>query len=612
MKRDSWKRALSLLGSLDLGPHSDSVHARLEELVLPEGTQVAGAAWGSLGGENGILVLAGGNLSFVGVPAGPIRVWSVSGLAAGGPSLPLSPGCSWSQGGLSWKLDNPVAAPAQASGTVAVKPAGPGSSAGVQSGSGKSPLVPAARRLMEAVVADYSILQGDAWGLAASCFDRVGMEAPERRILAALTFLPFMKDYGPGPDGMNRFFRDEILGDEERSILLGHASAVESLIAARRMATWGGGLARLREREEKEGRAGFHRAAEAFVQWADVYVTSGGMREGDADFIRALNRRILNPAEAPAASMSPNSSMQSAAPGSSSAAGPAVAVNAGTPDAGKVQAESQAKALAQAIARLDALTGMRPIKEQVKSLSNLMRVHRRRLDLGMKVPGITLHAVFVGGPGTGKTTVARLLGEIFRAQGFLAKGHLIETDRSGLVAGFVGQTAMKVDEIVGKALDGVLFIDEAYSLVPEEGGNDFGSEAVDTLLKRMEDFRERLVVVVAGYPEEMTRFLDSNPGLASRFGRRFAFDDFPPEELEEIFYRFVEGTGMSLSGAAQGKLRVFLKVAYDSRDTNFGNGRFVRNYFERALERQADRLAPFPELTAGMLSTIEESDLPEE
>jgi hypothetical protein len=448
---------------------------------------------------------------------------------------------------------------------------------------------------MEAVVADYSILQGDAWGLAASCFDRVGMEAPERRILAALSFLPFMKDYGPGPDGMNRFFRDEILGDEERSILLGHAAAVESLIAARRMTPWGGGLARLREREEKEGRAGFHRAAEAFVQWADVYVTAGGMGEGDADFIRSLNRRILNPAEAPAASMSANSSASGAAAG-------AAAGDAGAPDPGR--------ALAEAIARLDALTGMKPIKEQVKSLSNLMRVHKRRLDLGMKVPGITLHAVFTGGPGTGKTTVARLLGEIFRAQGFLSKGHLIETDRSGLVAGFVGQTAMKVDEIVGKALDGVLFIDEAYSLVPEEGGNDFGSEAVDTLLKRMEDFRERLVVVVAGYPQEMTRFLDSNPGLASRFGRRFAFDDFPPEELEEIFYRFVEGTGMSLTGGAQGKLRVFLRVAYDSRDTNFGNGRFVRNYFERALERQADRLAPFPELTAEMLSTIEESDLP--
>ncbi len=593
MKRDSWKRAFSLLGSLDLGPQPEAVHARLEELVLPEGTQVAGAAWGSLGGENGVLVLAGGNLSFVGVPIGPIRVWSVSGLAAGGPSLPLSPGCSWSQAALSWKLDNPVAAPVQASGAATAKPAGPISSA--TSSSGKSPLVPAARRLMEAVVADYSILQGDAWGLAASCFDRVGMEAPERRILAALSFLPFMKDYGPGPDGMNRFFRDEILGDEERSILLGHAAAVESLIAARRMTPWGGGLARLREREEKEGRAGFHRAAEAFVQWADVYVTAGGMGEGDADFIRSLNRRILNPAEAPAASMSANSSASGAAAG-------AAAGDAGAPDPGR--------ALAEAIARLDALTGMKPIKEQVKSLSNLMRVHKRRLDLGMKVPGITLHAVFTGGPGTGKTTVARLLGEIFRAQGFLSKGHLIETDRSGLVAGFVGQTAMKVDEIVGKALDGVLFIDEAYSLVPEEGGNDFGSEAVDTLLKRMEDFRERLVVVVAGYPQEMTRFLDSNPGLASRFGRRFAFDDFPPEELEEIFYRFVEGTGMSLTGGAQGKLRVFLRVAYDSRDTNFGNGRFVRNYFERALERQADRLAPFPELTAEMLSTIEESDLP--
>ena len=447
---------------------------------------------------------------------------------------------------------------------------------------------------MEAVIADLDVLLPDAWGLAAACYDRVGMAEEERRVFAALSLLAFAGQADlPGPDGMKEFFRDDALDEGERARLLSWSAAIESKVAGKRTADWGGGLAKLKARDEAGGLAAgggahFHRAAEAFIQWANYYVTAGGLDWGDPYFLKAISRAILNPSHRPAtATAEPES-------------------DAALPTEPKAQADLDA-----ALAKLEALTGMDPIKEQVRSLSNLMRVHRRREALSMKVPRIALHSAFTGRPGTGKTTVARLLGEIFAAQGFLAKGHLVETDRAGLVAGFVGQTAGKVDEVVSRALDGLLFIDEAYTLVPEGGGNDFGAEAVDTLLKRMEDYRDRLVVVVAGYPDEMARFLDSNPGLASRFGRRFEFADFDPLELETIFMRFVQDTGMSLTAGAQGKLRVFLQAAYAARDDAFGNGRFVRNIFERALERQADRLAPFAELTPELLSTIEETDLPD-
>jgi hypothetical protein len=591
MTRDAWRRKIAALGPRELGPRGAESLARLEELAIEEGAALLDIAWGSLrsgSGPNGLLVLTDEHLAFVAPAPGPLRVWSLRGLDGARPAPPLLPGTTWSARGEAWRLEPPVPEP-----PAPEAPPRPSASPDPVPGGSSSPaLVAGARRFMEAVVADLDLLLPDAWGLAAACYDRVGMSAEERRVFASLSLLPFLPKEGPGPDGMKEYFRDEVLGAEERARLLSWAELVERQVAGKRSADWGGGLARLKAREEAAGGARFHRAAEAFIQWANIYITSGGLDWGDPYFLKAVSHEILNPEPRKATSLN--------APGPREAAAKA-----------PVAAVDESKALEAALAKLEGLTGMDPIKEQVRSLSNLMRVHRRREALGMKVPRIALHSAFTGRPGTGKTTVARLLGEIFAAQGFLAKGHLVETDRAGLVAGFVGQTAGKVDEAVSRALDGLLFIDEAYTLAPEGGGNDFGSEAVDTLLKRMEDYRDRLVVIVAGYPGEMARFIDSNPGLSSRFGRRFEFGDFSPAELETIFLRFVQDTGMSLTDGALGKLRVYLRAAYDARDDSFGNGRFARNLFEKALERQADRLAPYAELTPELLSSIEEGDLPD-
>lgn len=241
------------------------------------------------------------------------------------------------------------------------------------------------------------------------------------------------------------------------------------------------------------------------------------------------------------------------------------------------------------MAELNGLIGLDSVKTEVESLRNLIKIQAMRAKNGLPNTNMSYHMVFTGNPGTGKTTVARIVAGIYKEIGILKKGHLVETDRAGLVAEYVGQTAPKTNAKIDEALDGVLFIDEAYTLVGE--GNDYGSEAIATLLKRMEDDRDRLVVILAGYTNEIKEFIDSNPGLQSRFNRYIEFEDYKAEELIEIFRSNLKKAKYKIKRDAFEWMQQYINYKVNTKDENFGNARFIRNTFEKVVQNQADRLA---------------------
>ncbi|MBR6627055.1 MAG: AAA family ATPase [Lachnospiraceae bacterium] len=271
--------------------------------------------------------------------------------------------------------------------------------------------------------------------------------------------------------------------------------------------------------------------------------------------------------------------------------------------------EEKIEEIDEILAKVDALIGLGSVKKEIHDMVNLLIVQKMREKNGLKSPDISRHLVFTGNPGTGKTTIARMMAQIYKSLGILKSGHLVETDRSGLVAGYMGQTAEKVQGVVQRAMDGVLFIDEAYALVNGKEG-DYGQEAIDTLLKAMEDHRDNLIVIVAGYSGPMEKFLDSNPGLRSRFNKYIHFKDYSEQELLDIFKLYCKQQDYSLEENMDAIIMDKIRDLKDCNPEYFGNARAVRNYFEKVISHQANRIVKTSGAEPDDLMRIIPADLP--
>jgi len=415
----------------------------------------------------------------------------------------------------------------------------------------------------------------------------------ETKLFIIMCFLPLKQNLARDRSVIVNLFKYDTVSEHRREKLLEHWKIFSNEIykvGGGRPRTFLKSLRALARHDEKNGTGLFDRAAAAYYTYAQLVVKADGTVT-KAQAKRLIKVRALIYGEDASAEDREQAPTEAAA----------------------VRREEvpEEETLEEVMAKINSLIGMGKVKDQIATFINVIKIHRERERRSLPVTPLSLHGVFYGPPGTGKTTMARYLGRVYRCLGLLKKGHLVETDRAGLVAGYVGQTAIRTDEVFRNALDGVLFIDEAYSLTSKDTGKDFGQEAVETLLKRMEDHRDRIAVIVAGYPEEMRDFIDSNPGLRTRFNRFFFFEHYSPPELLQIFEVFMENARFTLTPGARRGLLAYITAHFEKRDRSFGNGRFVRNLFERIVEKQANRIAETSPLTDEILCTITKRDIPD-